>query len=180
MDYSLVTLFPEKINKEIEKLKRDISKLGPRSGLNTIPYLELRKGFDVPINKVNELIKGFNQFKKRIKPIQIKILDFLYIENISNDPWIKDTFSVSIKVIESKELIDLNNKLNEFKLFSDIKEEDYHPCILLAKEDLDKFSFERVKKFLKEKTFEKTFTLNNITFILNKNNNQIIYKKLRI
>lgn len=180
MDFTICTLFPEKINKEINKLKRDIAKLGPKNELNWPPYLTLRNDFDVPGDRINDLIKGFNKFKKNIRPIQIKIDGFEFIENVSKDPWIKSDFLVSIKVIKSKELETLNLKLNEFKLFSTISKGAYIPRIILAKDDLDKASFERVKAYLKNKKINLSICMNNITFILNKNDNHIIYKKLRL
>jgi hypothetical protein len=180
MDFIIATLFPEKVNKEINKLKREISKLGPKSELDWPPHLVLRGGFDVPRNQMSELIFGFNRFKKDIKPFKIKMEGFEFIENISEDLWIKSSFSISIKVIKSKELDNLNVKLNEFKLFSESGEEIYTPRVVLANEDLDKSSFERIKTFLKDKKFNRSVDLNNITFILNKNNNPIIYKTLQI
>jgi hypothetical protein len=182
MEFSIVVLFPEKINKNIEKLKREIVKLGSKDGLNNPSSLELGMVFEVPTERINELIYKFDKFKKDIKPVVIKIDGFEFIENISPDPWIKSTFFIGIKVKHSDELDNLHLKLKEFKIFS-LNEEDeriYHPAILLAKDNLDAASYKRVKKFLKDIPFEETITLDNITFILKKDVDYIIYKKLNL
>ncbi len=182
MEFSIVVLFPEKVNKDIEKLKREIAKLGSKDGLNIPSSLELGIKFEVPNERINELISKFDKFKKDIKPIVIKIDGFEFIENISPDPWIKSTFFIGIKVKPSDELDDLHLKLKEFKIFSSnqVDEEIYHPAIILAKHDLDAVSYRRIKKFLEDMSFEETILLDNITFILKKDVDHIIYKKLNL
>lgn len=179
----IAMLFPEKVNKEINKLKREISKLGINAELKSPPHLILRSGFDVPKNQMDEMILGFNKFIKDIRPFQIKLEGFDFIENYSNDPWIKSTFSVTIKVVKTKELEELHNKLNEFKLFSEFNvenDEEYNPCVVLTHKDLEEASFNRIKSYLKDKKINFNLNLDNITFILNRNEDLIIYKTLEI
>jgi hypothetical protein len=183
MDYEIVALFPEKINKDIEKLKREIAKLGPKSEVNIPPFLSLRKGLDVPNEKIDEIISGFSRFIKDIRPIEIKTEGYDFISNISDDPWIKSTFLISLKVIKTKDLDELNNKLNEFRLFGvedKDNEEAYIPRIIVAKDDLDNASFKRVKTFLKDKKIDIRTNIDNITFLLKKSDGYIIYKRFNV
>jgi len=182
MEFSIVTLFNEKVNKDIEKLKREIAKLGPKDGLNLPACIELGMKFEVPTERIDELISKFERFKKDIKPFKVKVNGFEFIENISNDPWIKSTFFIGIKVERSDELKYLNIKLREFKLFSlnEDNEEISTPKIILAENDLDAASYKRVKKFLIKMEFGETILMDNITFILNKDVDKIIYKKLNL
>ncbi|MFA5856595.1 MAG: hypothetical protein WC867_04505 [Candidatus Pacearchaeota archaeon] len=182
MDFSIVYLFKGNLNKEIERLKRDISSFGPKVALEWPSTIELRKGFDIPEEKLKEITSRFKGFIKNIKSFQITLKDFEFIEETSLDKkdCIKNNYFILIKINNSVELNSLKNKLNEFRIDINEDNEDFNPNIKLAFDDLTESSFKKIKSHLKRKKFNNNLYIDNISLLLNKNDKHIIYKSFNL
>lgn len=167
--FPTISYLDETTTQAVRKLQQEIFDLtGSRACLDLwAPHLTVGDGFEIKDVDLNEFYEDIQAVVSNIKPFELQLKDFSYLENWqgASSPEITP-YVTYINIVPNESLYNLATQLREkislkwSKFYNQMW--PYTPHVTIAYKDLQKEGLDRAKQFLTQRSFDRTTLIDHV------------------
>ena len=166
--FSIVSYFDDETTKEIREIQEKLSKITGSLGslVAWTPHITVGSGVSVGENQIEEFYQTIEDFLSDFRTTSLKTKEFSFMDNWSGSKLGFTPYVVYIKPFDYGTLSNIATFFEErvksrYPSWYD-QPWPYSPHITVAYKDLTEEGYEKARKYLRGKTFEREIAVDNV------------------